>query len=429
MPSIATRRPPAALAARRAATALAVVIAAVACLAGRAAAQASAPAAAVPAEAAASTVERVTLAPGRVHPVAVSAAVTRVAVADTSVADVMVISDREVVFTGRHGGETDVLLWSGGQRRLFRVNVAAPSDRPQVVLAVKFAEVRRDALRNIGVSYRYTRSGENFNRLGTDAKPLIPTIDPQIGGEIVPRALGYFGVLTNLGTSELRAMIDAEEQRGNARILAEPTLMAGNRDSASFLAGGEFPVPAAVTTAAGGAPFITVVFKEFGVRLSFTPELLPDSLVKLRVRPEVSSLDYTNAVVVSGIRIPALRTRRLESTVDVPQNQSLVISGLLNDERQRVRTGIPGLASIPVLGNLFSSTRWQNSETELLVIVTPTVVDPSRPRPQDTPRLKPEPGLPAREVVAPRLADPAAVPAAVPASKAAPAVPPAPKQP
>jgi len=427
MPSTTTRRPAATGAARRAATALPAALAAAACLAGRAAAQAPAPTAA-PAGAAAPAVERVTLAPGRVHSVAVSAAVTRVAVADTAVADVMIISDREVVFTGRRGGETDVLLWSGGQRRLFRVDVASPSDRPQVVLAVKFAEVRRDALRNIGVSYRGRRNGETFNRVGSDATPLVPTIDPQTNTEIVPRALGYFGVLTNLGTSELRAMIDAEEQRGNARILAEPTLMAGNRDSASFLAGGEFPVPAAVTTAAGGAPFITVVFKEFGVRLSFTPELLPDSLVKLRVRPEVSSLDYTNAVVVSGIRIPALRTRRLESTVDVPQNQSLVISGLLNDERQRVRTGIPGLASIPVLGNLFSSTRWQNSETELLVIVTPTVVDPSRPRPQDALRLKPEPGLPAREVVAPRLADPAAVPAAVPASKV-PAVPPAPKQP
>jgi Flp pilus assembly secretin CpaC len=403
MPSPATRS-----AARRAAAALAA-LAALAAPAGRAAAQTPAP----DARAAAPAAERVELSPGRVHPMTFGGAVTRVAVADTAVADVMVVSDRDVVFTGRRSGETDVLLWAGGQRRLYRVAVAPAADRPQVVLAVKFAEVRRDALRNIGVSYRYNQDPVTRNsEVGSDLLSTVPNLDPQTGRELLPRSLGYFSVLTDLGTRNFRALIDAEEQRGNARVLAEPTLMAGNRDSASFLAGGEIPVPAAVASTANGAPLITVVFKEFGVRLAFTPELLPDSLVKLRVRPEVSSLDYANAVVLSGVRIPALRARRLESTIDVPNNQSLVISGLLNDERQQVRTGIPGLMNLPVLGNLFSSTRWQKAETELLVIVTPTIVHPARPRAQDALRLRPEPDLPARTIVEPRLAAPPARPAA-----------------
>jgi pilus assembly protein CpaC len=118
-----------------------------------------------------------------------------------------------------------------------------------------------------------------------------------------------------------------------------------------------------------------IVFREFGVRLNFRPEVLSDGLVNLRVRPEVSSLDFSNAVLLAGFRIPALRTRRLQTTVDVPRERSLVLAGMFNEERERVRNGIPYLMNIPLLGNLFSSTRWQQNETELVVIVTPTVVD------------------------------------------------------
>lgn len=364
----------------------------------------------------ASTVERIQLAPGRVHPLAFGAKVARMAVADTAVADVMVVTDHDVVFSGRRAGETDVLLWVGGQRRLYRVAVAAPADRPQVVLAVKFAEVRRDALRSIGVSYRYNRvRGSNVTRSGTDVYNVDPQRDKSSGRDVLPRTLGYFTLLSDLGTRDFFAILDAEEQRGNARVLAEPTLMAGNRDSASFLAGGEFPIPAAVTTGTNGQPFVTIVFKEFGVRLMFMPEILSDTLVKLHVRPEVSSLDYANAVTLSGISIPALRTRRLESTIDVPRDQSLIISGLLNDEREKVRTGIPGLMRLPVIGSLFSSTSWRRNESELVVIVTPTVVDPSRPRAEDTVRLTPD-ALPAREAIQPRLVTPPARPSTSPTS-------------
>jgi pilus assembly protein CpaC len=371
-------------------------------LAGRAAAQPAAPAAAR--ADAAPAIEHVALAPGRVQPMAFAAPVTRVAVADTSIADAMVVSDRDVVFSGRRLGETDVLVWTGGQRRQYRLAVNSPADRPQVVLAVKIAEVRRDLLRSIGVSFRSQRpTSQNLVRGGTGTFNTDNAVNPTTGQVILPTASGFATLFTDLGTRDLLAVLDAEEQRGNARTLAEPTLMAGNRDSASFLAGGEFPIPAAVTAGPNGQPFITIVFREFGVRLSFTPEVLGDTIVKLAVRPEVSSLDNANGVVLSGIRVPALRTRRLSSTVDVPRDQSLVISGLLSDERERVRTGVPGLASLPVIGALFSSTRWQRSETELLVVVTPTVVTPGRARPQDVLPLLPDPRLPAREALEPRL--------------------------
>ncbi|GJG85662.1 secretin [Gemmatimonadetes bacterium T265] len=373
-------------------------------------------------------VERVLVAPGRSRPLTLNAAVTRVVVADTGVADALVVSDRDVVFNGRRVGETDVLVWSGGRRLHYRAVVSPPTDRPQVMLAVKFAEVRRDLAKSIGLSILGRRYSPNPNlRTGTGIFNTDNAFSTTNGVTTLtlPGTSGFGTLVTDFGTRGVLAMLDLEEQRGNAHTLAEPTLMAANRDSASFLAGGEFPVPAAVTGTAN-APFITIVFKEFGVRLSFTPEVLNDTLVKLHVRPEVSGLDYSNAVTLQGIKIPALRTRHLESTVDVPRDQSLIISGLMDDERQKIRTGIPGLMNVPILGQLFSSTQWQRNETELLIVVTPVVVDPSRPRAQDVLRFRPDSTLPAREAIDPRLAVPS-TPRPAPGPTTVP--PSAPKQP
>jgi pilus assembly protein CpaC len=164
-------------------------------------------------------------------------------------------------------------------------------------------------------------------------------------------------------------------------LLAEPNLLAADRDSASFLAGGELPVPVVqgggLTAGAGVQAPVTIQYREFGVRLRFAPNIVSDSVITLYVRPEVSSLDYSNAITLSGFRIPALRSRRVESSVDIRRDQSVILSGLFNDERERVRTGVPLLMNLPILGALFSSSRWQSSETELLVIVTPTIVDPA----------------------------------------------------
>lgn len=178
--------------------------------------------------------------------------------------------------------------------------------------------------------------------------------------------------------------------------------MAGNKDSASFLAGGEIPIPVAQNSSTG-VPTITIIWREFGVKLNFWSEILSDSLVKLHIRPEVSSLDFGNAIEISGFKIPALRTRHMETTIDVRRDQSLIISGLMDDERQKTKQGIPYLKDIPILGNLFSSTNWQRNETELLVVVTPVISDPMHPRPQDVIHFTSDSVLPAHDALQSRL--------------------------
>jgi pilus assembly protein CpaC len=223
-------------------------------------------------------------------------------------------------------------------------------------------------------------------------------INPVNGNVTIPGEANFFTVLTDFGTDKLLAFIQAEQSHGNARILARPNLMTANRQEGNFLAGGEIPVPIA-QPGQGGATFVTITYREFGIRLHFVPDILSDSLITLSVRPEVSTLDYTNAVIIAGFRVPALRTRRVETTVDVRPNESLIISGLLSDDRERVRNGIPLLMDIPILGALFSSTRWQSSATELLVVVRPVIIDPARPRAHDLLRTAPDTTLPAREVL------------------------------
>ncbi|GLC26680.1 type II and III secretion system protein family protein [Roseisolibacter agri] len=380
---------------RRRAAAAALRRVAVACLVACAA-----PAALV-AQADAVRVERIDISVGRSLPIQSPVGITRVTVANPEIADVVVVGTTDVVLNGKAGGETDILLFGANNyRRHLRVVVGTPSDRPQIILGVKLAEVRKDLLTNAGLSGLYRAKDA---RVGTG----LFNSDSPFGtdGTITVPGNRFLTVLTDFGTRDLLAFIEAEQQRGRAKILAEPNLMAANRDSATFLAGGEIPIPIA-QPGANGQIAIVIQYREFGVKLNFVPEILNDSLVKLKVRPEVSSLDFANAVTLSGFRIPALRTRRVETTVDVRRERSLVISGLFIEEQERNRTGIPLLMDIPILGNLFSSTRWQKNETELVIIVTPVVVDPNRPRAQDAPQLLPTPPLPAREALEPRLPSP-----------------------
>jgi pilus assembly protein CpaC len=217
----------------------------------------------------------------------------------------------------------------------------------------------------------------------------------------------FLSILSDFGTKQFLALLEAEEQNGRARLLAEPNLLAADRDSASFLAGGELPVPVVqgggLAAGAGVQAPVTIQYREFGVRLRFAPNIVSDSVITLYVRPEVSSLDYSNAITLSGFRIPALRSRRVESSVDIRRDQSVILSGLFNDERERVRTGVPLLMNLPILGALFSSSRWQSSETELLVIVTPTIVDPAHLGDELTLPLLRDQRTPALELLRKRL--------------------------
>ena len=188
--------------------------------------------------------------------------------------------------------------------------------------------------------------------------------------------------------SAYHAIIRALEQREVARRLAEPNLVALSGEPASFLAGGEFPFPILQSTGgSGGFAGITIQFKEFGVRLNFTPTLTPDGLIHLKVKPEVSSLDFTNALTLQGFVIPALATNRVESDMSLTDGQSFAIAGLMDNRVTEQLQKIPGIGDIPVLGKLFHSISFNKSKTELLVLVTPKVV---RPAAQEQPPAGPQ---------------------------------------
>ena len=337
---------------------------------------------------------------GRSYPITTPSPITNIAVANPEVADVVVIRAGEMVINARNPGETDAIIWQeNGSRQHYRIQVRSPSERQQIVVGIKFAEVRRDVLHELGVSALYR---DDDVRVGTGVFRNDNAFDSD-GNVVVPGAGQFLSILTDFNTDKLLGFLEAQEQRGNARTLAEPSIMAGNRDSASFLAGGELPIPVAQGGTSDEGARIAIQYKEFGVRLSFVGEIINDSLVKVTLSPEVSSLDFTNAITISGFRIPAFRTRRVHTTVDVKRNQSLIISGMFNEERERVRTGVPGLMDLPIIGALFGSTRWQRNESELLVIVTPDLFDPARPRARDVVPLVPDPSRPAQEAIEKRL--------------------------
>ncbi|GAB1344050.1 type II and III secretion system protein family protein [Gemmatimonas sp.] len=351
-------------------------------------------------------IEPFTMSVGRALPLDFTAPVTQVTVANPNVADVVVLTATSVVVNAKTIGETDILL-SGPAlgRRHLRVTVHQATEERQIALGVKFAEVRRDALYELGVSGRFQAT--NGNTIGGTGVLAPGSTGTGSGGgtggnNTASTAARFASSLLNFGTQDITAFIDAQEQAGRARSLAEPTLIAGNREEANFLAGGELPVPVA-QPGQGGQVFIIIQYRPFGVQLKFRGEVISDSLIKLRVVPEVSSLDFGNAVLLSGFRIPAIRTRKVETTLDVRPGESLVISGLFNEEREAVRTGVPGLMKLPIIGALFSSSRWQNNESELLVVVTPELFDPNKARGQRTIQLKPDSTQPALDALKKRL--------------------------
>ena len=344
---------------------------------------------------------RLDLPVGRSYPLTTPVGITKVSIANPDVADVVVVGTRELVINSKQNGETDAIFWlSNGTRLHYRILVHAPSDRSQVALYIKIAEVRKDFSREYGLSGLYRRRG---TRVGTGTFNSDNVFDNS-GNITLPSDAGFLTVLTDFGTRNLLALIDLQESEGRAKTLAEPNLLAGNRDTATFLAGGELPIPV-VQPGEAGTTRVTIQYKEFGVRLRFVAEILSDSLIKLNVMPEVSSLDFVNGIELSGFRVPAFRTRRVQTTVDVRRDQSMIISGLFNNESERVKTGLPIIKDLPIIGDLFSSSTWRNNESELLVIVTPVIVDPLDPRPQDVLKLLPDTALPARDAIKKRLDD------------------------
>jgi pilus assembly protein CpaC len=260
----------------------------------------------------------------------------------------------------------------------------------QVMLRVRFAEVSRSAISELGASFFTSPTGIE-NTLGRIATPQAP--GPTYSelqwskassdfGSAVTSASGKinFGDFLNLfffsQKYDIGVLIRAMQQRGLFQSLAEPNLVAESGKEASFLAGGEFPVPVAQGSGANHA--VSVQFKEFGVRLNFTPTINGDR-VHLKVRPEVSTLDFANAVVLSGFRIPALSTRRTETEIELRNGQTFAIAGLLNNQMQSTMQKIPGIGDIPILGYLFRSKVAQKDQTELVVMITPEILSTDSP--------------------------------------------------
>jgi pilus assembly protein CpaC len=238
------------------------------------------------------------------------------------------------------------------------VSVAQPQ---QVLLEVRFIEAARNAGRELGVNWEV--AGNNIAAAAGTAGLLSGT---QPFGALIGR-------LVDRGV-KVDAMISALEQRGVARRLAEPNLVALSGDTASFLAGGEFPFPVA-----SQLNQVTVQFKKFGVGLAFTPTVLSQGLINLKIEPEVSQLDPTNVVQVGGISVPSLIVRRASTTIELRDGQSFAIAGLLQSVSSTSADQLPWIAEVPVLGTLFRSASYQKKETDLVIIVTPRLVRPARP--------------------------------------------------
>ncbi|TPK52941.1 type II and III secretion system protein family protein [Mesorhizobium sp. B2-4-9] len=250
--------------------------------------------------------------------------------------------------------------FSGNEEVINSVNI---SSSQQVQLNVRFVEINRQAGQDLGAKYSANFA---YGMGGRDVTIAPGTIEPAGTGEII-------GKLLSNGVS-IDIAIKALEERGLARRLAEPNLIARSGETASFLAGGEFPIPVSEDNGK-----ISVSYKKYGVSLDFTPTVLKDGLVSLDIAPEVSSIDASASYNIGSISVPGFIVRRARTSVDLKNGQSFMIAGLLQSQNDITTSRIPGLGKMPVLGALFSSKSYQRRETDLVIIVTPYLVKPVDP--------------------------------------------------
>jgi pilus assembly protein CpaC len=394
--------------------------------------------------------ERITVGAGKTRLLDMPINIERVSIAAPEIAEAVPVSARSMMINGKGAGETSLVIWlSDGSRREYiltvRVNalrveaaqeqlnhefggdvkltvdnasvyltgrlkdlyeadralsiamtlgkvvnllkVDTPPQERQILLKVRFADVDRTKSLGLGFNMFGSVKGYPFTTTTGEFSPTAATTLPT-GGSSTSFSLSdalnlfLFDPHANVG-----ATLQALAAQNILQILAEPNLLAINGKEASFVAGGEFPFPT-LQGGGGGVGQITVSFKEFGVRLHFLPTITPRGTIRLHVSPEVSSLDYANSLTISGSTVPALDTRKVETEVELQSGQSFAIAGLLDNQTTEALSKIPGLANIPILGKLFTSKSITKSNSELIVIVTPELVEPipEGQTPPDIPR-------------------------------------------
>ena len=289
-------------------------------------------------------------------------------------------------------------LASAYSPKVVNVLTFGPVGAQEVLLQVKFAEVDRSALTQLGVNFISTGAA---NTIGTVTTGQFGGFGPQT---ITPGASNSTGTSGTTGSTSssvtnllnlfvfrpdinLGATIEALQTKNLLQILAEPNLIAVNGKQASFLAGGQFPFP--IVQPGNGFTAVTISFKEFGVRLQFEPVIMPNGNIHLKVAPEVSTLDFANALTISGFTVPALSTRKAETEFEVQDGQSFVIAGLMDNRVTDIYNKIPGLGDIPILGNFFRSKSVQKSNSELMVLCTVRRVSPNTEPPTGPKTVQP----------------------------------------
>jgi pilus assembly protein CpaC len=269
------------------------------------------------------------------------------------------------------------------------VNMMSVGASQQVMLDVRFSEITRNNGKQIGVNSTFlSENGRTLGGTGAVGIDGARAILDSLGGgtnntvNVTPIAsqFGVIGRLFNFAGLDIVAALDLLERKGLVKTLANPTLVALSGETASFLAGGEFPIPVVQTSGGGGGDGgggnITVEFKPFGVSLAFTPTVLADGVINLQVEPEVSSIDPSASIVLNGLTIPGLQTRRANTVLELRDGESFALAGLIRRDFQTTVRQVPILGSIPILGALFRSSGFQKGETELVIVVTPRIVQP-----------------------------------------------------
>jgi len=316
---------------------------------------------------------------------------------------IAVTPSRAAVVLSGHVSTEDVAkrageLASAYSPRVVNVLTFGPVGAQEVLLQVKFAEVDRSALTQLGVNFISTGAANTIGTVSTGQfggfgpQTLTPgtsatasgTTTTTSPGTTVNNVLNLFLFRSDIN---LGATIEALATKNLLQILAEPNLIAVNGKEASFLAGGQFPFP--IVQPGAGFTAVTISFKEFGVRLQFTPVIMPNGNIHLKVAPEVSTLDFANALTISGFTVPALSTRKAETEFELQDGQSFVIAGLMDNRVTDIYNKIPGLGDIPILGNFFRSKSLQKSNSELMVLCTVHRISPNTEQPAGPKNPKP----------------------------------------